>query len=295
MSGIGSLAERLAQDALDTAGCDPAAAQPTDLSTVARSLAVQTRLLEGPCLEGQVRWTETGPVIELAEGYALGRTKFTFAHELAHVIVSAAARSHRGLRFMESRRGRDLERLCDHVAGALLLPEPWLIDYVGREPSLPDVFAASAAADVSPSAVAVRLRQLGYSNVLFLLRRATEDWFVSSSVGVPARVRRRIDLGPSVRGVLDDADFPSVGKYLLSLSTDDETIVVPCGMSRTTGEGAFLFVQGFSFLPRSISRSWYGKYESQRRGNTANSGHRLNVDVWAANGEEGYGFPGYTG
>lgn len=242
MSRLDELGEQLAYGALKAAGCLDRAGPP-DLSEVAAAIGVRrTRFSRKDCAEGATRWTDAGPSIELEAGNGLERTKFTFAHELAHVIVRSEARSIYALRVLEHRRGRDLERLCNSMAGALIMPRAWLEGCLSDRLTLPDLFAVASAADVSPTAAAVRMRQIGYPNVLLLLRaNGSGGWFITAAAGMPPGMRRQIVLHRSVREYLAAMECPSISSATLVVETDHGGFRSEVWLSKRR-ESAFAYV-----------------------------------------------------
>lgn len=136
------------------------APRAVDLDAVARELRVRVR--QAPASQawrGLTRWEDGLPVVYLRDGLAgESRLRFTFAHELGHVLVERARVHDSTL----PAGGWDLERLCDAVAGAMLLPADDMRGLARRDSlSIGDFQAMAGAYRVTLSAVAVRLRRVG--------------------------------------------------------------------------------------------------------------------------------------
>ncbi len=90
------------------------------------------------------------------------RRRFTIAHELGHLFLV-----HEGRRFAEpSDANPTQERAANRFAGALLMPEDWLItawsDYKDNPEHRPEIIADLFR--VSGGALNVRLKELGIPN-----------------------------------------------------------------------------------------------------------------------------------
>lgn len=98
------------------------------------------------------------------------RQRFTKAHELAHhlidepVFVRATGMPY--LQLASAHRGRGRHWAHERFAGALLMPRPWLGDFMRQKgwqlERDPLIVAVARAFDVSRAAAEVRLRELGY-------------------------------------------------------------------------------------------------------------------------------------
>lgn len=161
--------------------------EPPDLMQLAARVGADVQQLDRPGVEGETRWHGGTPVIYVPFTHPRsGRERFTLAHELAHVAVALAASSDPGIAGLHQRGGASLERLCDRVASATLMPTMWVEAHVPARVGLADVVRARRAASVSLSAAAVRLRMLGRDLVLIRWAHISGlEWRVASAVGVP--------------------------------------------------------------------------------------------------------------
>jgi predicted transcriptional regulator len=113
-----------------------------------------------PTLAGFTEWRDGQYVVVINRTNNLYRRRFTFAHELKHVIDWTARKTAYGrLGGDEARRDRQIERICDYFAACLLMPRPaikrhW---YQGYQ----DIEALAQLYGVSLEAMTIRLKYLG--------------------------------------------------------------------------------------------------------------------------------------
>jgi IrrE N-terminal-like domain len=134
---------------------------------------------------GRTHWQNGAPHITLAAGATGERRRWSWAHELAHVMVSR-----RDIYASELGRRLDTgglaeERLCDDIARALLVPPGALID-----PELDDLDAASRLIALAtrcgvPTAAAARriCDLLAVTTPLVSLYRTGELWTADLVLG----------------------------------------------------------------------------------------------------------------
>lgn len=123
-------------------------ALPTE--TISGLPRVDVIYVEGLPVSGLSRWSGSVWRIAIADGDALGRQRFTLAHEIKHVIDHGHRRD---------RPGRMDEQLADFFAASLLMPKRLVVRLWGQGIQDPEVLAEQF--EVSPAALAVRLSQLG--------------------------------------------------------------------------------------------------------------------------------------
>lgn len=168
-----------------------------DLSEVAAALhAVVVDRVQRLPVEGRTVWDNDRPMIFLSPRIqSEARLRFTLAHEIAHVGLrrfSGDVEFERFYRQIEGDGGRRLERFCDAIAGALLMPRLWMRRFTSHEPSIALIFDVARAARVSVSASAIRLRDLGPSFVLMDWRLDLgECWKLDTVVGARYELTRQ--------------------------------------------------------------------------------------------------------
>lgn len=75
--------------------------------------------------DGLATWVENFPVIVVNQNIDIVRKRFTVIHELAHLLLS----------FHENLNDKSIEKLCHNFAGAFLLPEASLKNFLGAKRS----------------------------------------------------------------------------------------------------------------------------------------------------------------
>jgi IrrE N-terminal-like domain len=177
------LADALASELFESTSV----AVPVNLRAVARRLGVQRIALVQIVEDGRTYWDEGGPVIELRGDRPERRRRFTFAHELAHVLLAQGVTRPSIQRRTSSLSMSDEERLCDRIAAALLMPRWWIEPRVQRVVDLACLRQIGDGARVSLSAAAVRVGEVRRRRCsLIQWRRSPRDrWVVTSHAGLP--------------------------------------------------------------------------------------------------------------
>ncbi len=152
------VAERQATMLLELADVTHAAVPERVITDVPR---VHVRRMTPFPTSGASHWDAGKWHIALNATEPLTRQRFSLAHEFKHVLdhpeVAALYRE-----FPASGRASMIERVCDHFAGCLLMPRPWVESAYAR--GLQDPLGLAQVFGVSVSAMTVRLRQLGLSH-----------------------------------------------------------------------------------------------------------------------------------
>lgn len=127
---------------------------PTDLDALAQRMGVR-RIVDDPSLyvPGELRRIDGQLEIVVLSGLADGRRRFTIAHELGHVVFEQTGRN-------PPRHGLEVEKYCDQLASAFLMPYGAFLASVGDLPSIASVLAASRVHRVSMTAGFWRLCHL---------------------------------------------------------------------------------------------------------------------------------------
>lgn len=102
-------------------------------------------------------WERYTPIIVInVKNIDIPRRRFTVLHELAHLL----------LKFDDNILKEDLERFCDHFAGAMLLPYDVLMEYIGEERSitLEELKRIKSKYGISVFAILVRIVSLEIIN-----------------------------------------------------------------------------------------------------------------------------------
>ncbi|MEX2375974.1 MAG: ImmA/IrrE family metallo-endopeptidase [Dehalococcoidia bacterium] len=176
---------------------------PVDLEGIARDLGVSEVVTAQMTEDGRTTWHGGRPRIELRDGRPKSRTRFTFAHEVGHILI---ARDESVVRRTRALDADATERLCDEIAAAILMPREWVLPYASREKlTLSLVRLVAHRGQVSLSAAAVRLAEVG-GRTCALLRwqRGPARWLVvERQAGVPGRFSGLLEASPSTSELLD--------------------------------------------------------------------------------------------
>lgn len=119
---------------------------------------IEVRRLTPFPTSGASHWSKGKWHVGLNASEPVTRQRFSLAHEYKHIIDHAdVALLYRDL--PRSERTTMIERICDHFAGCLLMPRPWVESTYAR--GLRHPMHLAQIFGVSPSAMGVRLTQLG--------------------------------------------------------------------------------------------------------------------------------------
>jgi hypothetical protein len=162
-----------------------------------------------------------------------GRRQFTIAHELGHRLLL-----HPGAPAIEYRRrltGDDVERLCDDIAAAILLPRPWVSEtFAGKPQRLRTIRQMAAMSSTSLSASLVRLREVQrWPQSLLRFTHYDGKWRLASPAGVPGslhgrlRTTDRTDQVLSLLGAKTSKDVMDI----LPIHVSDSEVEVPAELS----------------------------------------------------------------
>ena len=127
------------------------------IEEIVRGLGVSEVVEEKLDFDGGVFSSGTNLIIKINSSSHPTRRRFTLAHELAHLIISAEnAQSAR--RCLKS---NPLEDACDFVAAELLMPMEEVNDRVEKRASIESLRSFAQRFNVSFQAAAVRIKELG--------------------------------------------------------------------------------------------------------------------------------------
>lgn len=143
-------------------GADGRIPIPVPIKLLASKMGVAKIVPRPMSIAGRLLSVNNSFVIELNKDDHQFRQNFTTAHEVAHVLVARYEKSSEpspGGSLFRCDQGTRVERLCDHIAGRLLIPEAELIAELHRIPTegLPGI---ARRFEVSWSALAMRLAEV---------------------------------------------------------------------------------------------------------------------------------------
>ena len=124
---------------------------PTDLDALAQKLGVSEIVADDIPFSGELRRERSELILRYGSHLPQGRKRFTIAHELGHAVLLRAGLS-------LPHKGTEVERLCDLLASALLMP-PEVFVRSAQPICLSGVFDVARQFDVSLAA-AVRCASL---------------------------------------------------------------------------------------------------------------------------------------
>jgi IrrE N-terminal-like domain len=136
---------------------------PTDLKALSTGLGVdRIQLIEIPEL-GRLSWQDGNPVITLRKSLSKAQRRFTWAHELAHLVLEQEGPAYRRESIplnAQLQESDDIERTCDKLASRFLLPTHSLYALTNREDfSLDECTRIAELARVSITSSFIRMRE----------------------------------------------------------------------------------------------------------------------------------------
>lgn len=166
---------------------------PVHLSSVARGLGVSSIAYSAMIEDGKTWWDGPQVHVRLKEGRGQQRQRFTLAHELAHVALS---RPQSGPYHRAPYASSEEERLCDLVAGALLLPaERVRADFPAGPVTLHALRAHSDTAMVSLAACTLRINQLTRRQLCLIAAERHDDrWQINRTTGISRTAQSRLKI-----------------------------------------------------------------------------------------------------
>ena len=164
------LAERQATFLLELSGTTHPAV-PEKIITDLPRISVQ-RMAPFPT-SGASHWSKGTWQVAINATEPATRQRFSLAHELKHIIDHRdVAHIYDG--FPARERDQMVERVCDYFAGCLLIPRAWLTAAYANDTRHPMDLALVFG--VSPSAIAVRLNQVGLARPTPRCATTPRDW-----------------------------------------------------------------------------------------------------------------------
>ncbi len=195
------LAERIARELLLMT--DERFSPPVDLPSLAHLIGVRAISTRPLVEDGRVVWDAGGPSIELRPDRPVSRQRFTLAHEIAHVVLAGKSGAGQVARRTVTSDPNGEEELCDAVAAALLMPRDWMERHSRGNLNLSTLRLIAHHAEVSLSAAAVRVAEVGRrTSILLRWRKLDDDLICASAAAVPPDLFGRIRLAKvSVRTI----------------------------------------------------------------------------------------------
>jgi hypothetical protein len=214
LGGARQLADEFAQIWLHRLGI-PARAR-VDVHGIASALGLE--VVPAPIKhDGQLALGSPARIL-VQDGQPLARQRFTVAHELAHWAVHTGRTAEIGL----DQAFHSEEMLCNSVAGALLMPLPWLreaLPVAAHSQELKMVRELARQANVSLGAAVIRLRDaFGWRKTLLHWSRVEGEWVFDGEAGVYPREQGAIVPSSNVVYTLNEVRNSSHGIQRCTLS-----------------------------------------------------------------------------
>lgn len=184
---------------------DVAYAPPVDVTSLAGRLGVDSIEERDMVEDGRLDRLDDRTVLTLRPDLTQGRRHFTLSHEIAHLLLEDQDTEFTAYRSITSQD--ELERACDDIAAALLLPAGWLqTRYAHRVRNLSTLRHVAHETQSSLSASVVRLNEvLGWRRSLLRWRKHSNGWRLAGTAGVPAGIHGRIQSSCDTGDVLTRA------------------------------------------------------------------------------------------
>lgn len=195
-----TVADQLAAELL--AGAHVAAAPPIDVELVARRLGIANILDADLVEDGRLELRDGQHTILLRRrDVTPKRRRFTIAHELGHLALGVdltTGIAHRN-------QSTDEERLCDEIAAALLIPEPWLRErFASRQRNLSTLRHIAHLSDTSLAASLVRCKEvLRWPESVIRWTNDGKKWRYQGGAGIPPSIHPHVRSAPTTSAVLD--------------------------------------------------------------------------------------------
>jgi hypothetical protein len=119
-------------------------------------------------ISGELRKDGDAFKVVFSASLSAGRRRFTIAHELAHAIFETTGPNC-------PRYGRELERMCDMLAGEILLPRKIFSDHVGSVIQSASIYQLARDFDTSLMATSLRCCQL-FGVSIFQVEKGRIAW-----------------------------------------------------------------------------------------------------------------------
>lgn len=221
--------DSIVAEVLQAHGClaDP----PVDLPLLAERMGVDEIICDDLVEDGRLEHAPSHTRVVLNASVSEQRRRFTFAHELGHLLLAHPTESVIARRTAPNINSE--ERFCDRFAAALLMPAPWMETRFRHSPvGLATVRQIADGAGVSLSAATVRTNSLlGWSRALLRWRADGGIWRLASSAGVPRHLHGYLNSAAQTSEMLDQLPTRRDIDVTLTLSVRRQLAAVPAQVS----------------------------------------------------------------
>jgi hypothetical protein len=140
---------------------DGVSCPPTDLHAAAAKAKVAEIVGDDLPVSGELRRKGKHLTIVYSKGLSEARRRFTIAHELAHAIFEHTMER-------PTRKGEELERLCDLLASEIVMPREFFLSFASKEPSVVNLLELCQTFKTSLSATGIRYAKLKKVSVFYI-------------------------------------------------------------------------------------------------------------------------------
>ena len=178
---------------------------PVDLTEVAREIGVSSvrQTWSTRFLDGFTDFRSDRPIIYLGQKASRIRTRFIFAHELAHVMLRTPEAKDVMMRHGQVDLSEE-ERLANKVAASLLVPDS-CVEEIRRSRLTPRRLEEAAShMNVSMMALVARLESAGSDIALLHWQKGKRSWYVVDRPGAPPCLHGRIQLSDKGSRIIEN-------------------------------------------------------------------------------------------
>lgn len=169
---------------------------------------------------------------------------FTVAHEIAHLLLNRSTVVFELFKELP-RDPASTERLCDSIAGSLLMPDSW-ISQIGKPATLASLRYHAKSADATPSALATRWAATGHACLYGGVETTSSEWkFAYRGGGLSSVSRSTIIDSVRETPVGSSARFP-----ILTPSRNQEKSALVIEIARRNPSYAEVWIAGCDPSPR---------------------------------------------
>lgn len=196
-----SAIDRAVRDLLTELGVH--AVPPIDVDALAHRMGIHTVEEDGLVEDGRLEVRGDSIRLLVRSGLTPARRRFTIAHELGHLLLMDPREGTVARRLRSA--SSDVERLCDDLAAAMLIPRDWVIRrFADRPRNLSALRHLAQQTGTSMSAATARLAEvLEWPLALLRWRYDAGRWRFIAGAGVPPWLHGHIRSAPSTSGVID--------------------------------------------------------------------------------------------
>lgn len=196
-----SAIDRAVRDLLTELGVH--AVPPIDIGALAHRMGIRTVEEASLVEDGRLEVGVDSIQLLVRSGLTPARRRFTIAHELGHLLLMEPREGTVARRLRSA--SSDVERLCDELAAAMLMPQDWVTRrFADRPRNLSAIRHLAQKTGTSMSAATARLAEVvEWPMALLRWRYDAGRWRFIAGAGVPPWLHGHIRSAPSTSAVID--------------------------------------------------------------------------------------------